>query len=152
MSKWMNVTRLFVAVLVIDFCGSMLMAKDTNEPNKSQHKMREQQHPMKDPVEGRLEAMTKNLNLTKQQQDSIKPILQDQMKQIQALRTDKSITPEQRRTKMQEIGKETNAKIEAQLTPEQKEKFTKSQEAMKARRAEQAGERKMHDSNSPKNK
>ena len=103
MSKWMNVTRLFVAAMVVGFCGSTLMAKDANEPNKGQHKMREQQRPMKDPAEMRLEAMTKRLDLTKEQQDSIKPILQDQIKQMQALRTDKAMTPEQRRAKMQEI-------------------------------------------------
>jgi Spy/CpxP family protein refolding chaperone len=155
----MNVTRLFVAAMVIGFCGSTLMAKDANEPNKPRHKMREQQRPMKDPVETRLEAMTKHLDLTKAQQDSIKPIMQEQVKQMQALRADQAIKPEERRAKMLAIMQETNTKIEAQLTPEQKEKFKKQQEMRKERmeehkekmqekRAEHKG--KVHDGNSVK--
>lgn len=140
----MNVTKLFAVVIIIGFCGSTLMAKDANEPNKPKHKMRDQKRPMKDPVEGRLEAMTKQLDLTKAQQDSIKPILQDQMKQMQEVRKDESLTQEQRRAKMQAIHQETNTKIEAQLTPEQQEKFKKQQEEMKSRmeeRREQMKER-----------
>jgi hypothetical protein len=64
MSKWMNVTKLFVAAMVIGFCGSTLMAKEANEPSKPKHQMRDQQRQMKDPVEMRLEGMTKNLDLT----------------------------------------------------------------------------------------
>ncbi|MDO8303941.1 MAG: hypothetical protein Q7T18_11935 [Sedimentisphaerales bacterium] len=154
MSKWMNVTKLFVAAMVIGFCGSTLMAKDANEPNKPKHKMREQQRSMKDPVEMRLEVMTKNLDLTKAQQDSIKPILQDETKQMQALRNDRALKPEQRRAKVQEIRKESMAKIEAQLTPEQKEKQKKEQEMRKEQREKMQEKRaehekgKVHDSNS----
>jgi periplasmic protein CpxP/Spy len=151
MSKWMNVTRVFVAALVVGFCASTVMAKDANEPNKGQHKMREQQRPMKDPTEMRLEAMTKQLDLTKAQQDSIKPILEDQTKQMQALRADKALTPEQRRAKVQEIYQTSNTKIEAQLTPAQKEKFTKEQEMRKGRmEAKRAEKSKMPDANSKK--
>jgi Spy/CpxP family protein refolding chaperone len=157
MSKWMSVTRLFAAAMVIGFCGSTLMAKDANEPNKPKHKMRDQQRPMKDPVEMRMESMTKNLDLTKAQQDTIKPIVQDQVKQMQALRTDQSIAPEQKRAKMQAIMQETNTKIDAQLTPEQKEKFKKQQAQMKSRMEERKGkmqeqhaEHKAPDANSKK--
>jgi Spy/CpxP family protein refolding chaperone len=150
MSKWMNVMRLFVVAMVIGFCASTVTAKDANEPNKDQHKMREQQRPMKDPVEMRLESMTKKLGLTKEQQDSIKPILQDQNKQIKALRADQSITQEQRRAKMQELYQTTNTKIEAQLTPAQKEKFTKEQEVRKGRMEAKRAEHKVPDSNSKK--
>lgn len=158
----MSVTRLFAAAMVIGFCGSTLMAKDTNEPNKPKHKMREmreQQRQMKDPVEGRLEAMTKHLDLTKAQQDAIKPILQDEHKQLEAVMKDQTLTREQKQPKIQEIRKESTTKIEAQLTPEQKEKFKKQQEMHKERmeehkekmqekRAEHKG--KVHDGNSVK--
>jgi periplasmic protein CpxP/Spy len=150
MSKWMNVTRLFVAAMIIGFCGSTLMAKDGGEPNKPKHQMRDQQRPVKDPAEMRLEQMTKNLSLTKEQQDAIKPILQDQAKQMQALRTDKAMTPEQRRAKMQSIMQETNTKIEAQLTPEQKEKFTKQQEQRREKMQQRRAEHKVPDANSKK--
>ena len=154
----MSVTRLFAAAMVIGFCGSTLLAKDANEPNKPKHKMGEpKQHQMRDPVEMRMESMTKRLDLTKAQQDTIKPIVQDQVKQTQALRADQSIAPEQRRAKMQAIMQETNTKIEAQLTPEQKEKFKKQQEQMKSRMEERKGkmqeqrsEHKVTDSNSKK--
>ena len=157
MSKWMNVTRVFVAVLVIGFCGSTVMAKDANEPNKPKHQMRDQQRVMKDRTEYRLDEMTKKLDLTKEQRETIKPILQDEMKQIEAVMKDQTLTREQKQPKIQEIRKETTTKIEGQLTPQQKEKFKKEREMAKERRAEQSekgqakrAEHKVPDSNSKK--
>ena len=157
MSKWMNVTRLFVAVLVVVFCASNVMARDANEPNKPKHKMRDQQRVMKDRTEMRLTEMTKRLDLTKEQQETIKPILQDENKQIEEVIKDQTLTREQKQPKVQEIRKATMAKIEAQLTPEQKEKFQKQQEQMKSRRLEhrekmqeKRAEHKASDSNSKK--
>jgi Spy/CpxP family protein refolding chaperone len=136
MSKLMNVARLFVAVMVIGFCASAVMAKDANDPNKPKHKMREPQRPMRDRTEMRLEEMTKRLNLTKEQQEAIKPIIQDEHKQIEAVMKDETLSREQKHPKMQEIRKATMAKIDAQLTPEQLEKIKKEREMMKERRAE----------------
>ena len=157
MSKWMSVTRLFAAAMVIGFCGSTLMAKDANEPNKPKHKMRDQQRPMKDRTEKRLEEMTKRLNLTKEQQEVIKPILQDENKQIEAVMKDQTLTREQKQPKIQEIRKASMAKIDAQLTPEQQEKIKKEREQMKERRLEQKekmqekhAEHKVPDANSKK--
>jgi hypothetical protein len=158
MSKWMNVTRVFAAALIFGFCANTLMAKEANEPDKSKQKTRGPEHPMqaKDPVEHRLAMMTKQLDLTKEQQTAIKPILEEQFKQMNTLREDKSIVPEQRQTQMQQIIKDANAKIEKQLKPEQKEKFAKQQERMKEQR-EKMLERKtehaktrVHDSNNIK--
>jgi len=153
----MSVTRLFAAAMVIGFCGSTLMAKDANEPNKPKHKMRDQQRPMKDRTEKRLEEMTKRLNLTKEQQEVIKPILQDENKQIEAVMKDQTLTREQKQPKIQEIRKASMAKIDAQLTPEQQEKIKKEREQMKERRLEQKekmqekhAEHKVPDANSKK--
>jgi periplasmic protein CpxP/Spy len=142
MSKWMNVTRLFVAAMVVGFCASTVMAKDANEPNKPKHKMGDQQRVMKDRTEMRLQDLTKRLDLTKEQQEKIKPILADENKQIEAVMKDQTITREQKQPKIQAIRKETTTKIEAQLTPAQQEKFKKQQEQMKERRTEMMKERK----------
>ena len=156
MSKWMNVTRLFVAAIVIGFCGSTLMAAGPNEPNKPKHQMRDQQRMMKDRTEMRLEEMTKRLNLTKEQQEAIKPIIQDENTKIEAVMKDQTLTREQKQPKIQEIRKESMAKIDAKLTPEQQEKLKKEREMRKEEHKEKMQEKhaehkgKVHDGNSVK--
>jgi Spy/CpxP family protein refolding chaperone len=140
-------------LLVVGFCASAVLAKDANDPNKGQHKMRDQQRVMKDRTEMRLQEMTKRLNLTKEQQTAIKPILQDENKQIEAVMKDQTLTREQKQPKIQEIRKASMAKIDAQLTPEQLEKLKKEREMMKERREEMKEKRagqKVPDANSKK--
>lgn len=80
----------------------------------------------------RLARMAEQLQLTEEQKVKVKPIMDGQREQLMALRQDQSLTQEQRREKMQAIRKETNDKIVALLTPEQKTKWTE----MEARRGE----------------
>ena len=76
-----------------------------------------------DRAEQRMQRMTQMLNLTKDQQEKIRPIFEDQFKQMQVLRQDTSLTPEQRRAKAQEMRKSVHAQISQILTPEQREKL-----------------------------
>jgi len=65
----------------------------------------------------KLEHLTKKLDLTQEQQDKILPILQDKHQKMEALHN-----------QMKETREQAMAQVEAQLTPEQKEKFQKSRE------------------------
>ncbi|MFT4114488.1 hypothetical protein [Silvibacterium sp.] len=82
---------------------------------------------MMDPDE-QLKHMTKDLNLTADQQGQIKPILVAQQQQIQSLRGDQSLSRDDRMAKMRSIHEDSKAKIEAALTPDQKTKY-EAQEA-----------------------
>jgi len=74
-------------------------------------------HGYKHDPQSKLEHLTKKLDLTKEQQDKILPILQEKHQKMEALHN-----------QMKEIREQAMAQVEAQLTPEQQEKFQKSRE------------------------
>jgi len=80
-----------------------------------------------------LDRLTKELDLTKDQQDKIKPILEDQQKQMQALREDTSTAQQDRFTKMRDIRKSHMDQVRAVLTSEQQTKFDEMQKRMMER-------------------
>jgi Spy/CpxP family protein refolding chaperone len=90
---------------------------------------------MMDP-DARLAHMTKRYNLTADQQSQIKPILQDEQQQMEAMRADSATSREDKRTKMMSMRETNNQKIEAVLNDEQKQKFEADQKKMEQRRAE----------------
>lgn len=75
-----------------------------------------------DPAE-QLKHLTEYLTLTADQQAKILPILKDRQTKIQALMGDDSLSREDRRAKMMELGKASQDQIRAQLTPDQQQKF-----------------------------
>ncbi len=76
----------------------------------------------------RLARMTERLNLSGAQQARIKPILEDEGKQLRALRDDASLTRDQKREKFREISTAAYASIDAVLTPEQQKKHAELRE------------------------
>jgi protein CpxP len=85
-----------------------------------------------------LDHMTKRYNLTSDQQNQIRPILQDQQQQMQSLRADTSISREDKGAKMRSMHQESRQKIEAVLTDDQRKKVDADQQKMEERRAEHA--------------
>jgi len=73
--------------------------------------------------EERLKRLDQALKLTDDQKGKIKPILEDQQKQMEALRSDSSLSQDDRRAKMRSIMQDGNAKIREQLTDDQKKQF-----------------------------
>jgi Spy/CpxP family protein refolding chaperone len=87
-----------------------------------------------------LDRLTKELNLTSDQQDKIKPILEDQQKQMQDLRNDTSVEGQDRFVKMREIRKSHMDQIRDILTSDQQTKFDEMQKRMMERRRGPGGE------------
>jgi Spy/CpxP family protein refolding chaperone len=79
-------------------------------------------------VDQQLQRLSDKLNLTDDQKTKLKPILQDQMDQMKAVREDTSLTPEQKRAKMKSTHTSFNEQINAVLTPEQQVKFKEMQQ------------------------
>ena len=73
----------------------------------------------------RLQRMTKQLSLTETQQQQIKPILENEAKQMQTLREDSSLSQDDRRTKMMQIRQESSSQIKPILTPDQQKSLVK---------------------------
>jgi protein CpxP len=73
--------------------------------------------------EQRLERMTKELNLTPDQQAKVKSILEDGRGKMMALRQDQSVSQDDKRTKMGELMKAESLNIKVVLDDTQKAKF-----------------------------
>jgi Spy/CpxP family protein refolding chaperone len=74
-------------------------------------------------VDGRLDKMGKELNLTADQKDKLKPILQNQSDSWRSVMDDKSLSKEQKQAKMKDIHEKYVPEINAVLTPAQQEKW-----------------------------
>ncbi len=84
-----------------------------------------------------LEHLTKTLSLTSDQQTQIKPILESQQQQMMQLHQDSSLSRDDKMAKAKSLHADTTSKIEAVLTPDQKQKY----EAMQAKMQERMQER-----------
>jgi Spy/CpxP family protein refolding chaperone len=75
-----------------------------------------------------LKRMTKDFDLTADQQAKIKPILVDSRKKMEDVRNDSSGDRQTMRQKMMQIRQDTNDQIRALLDDKQKEKFDKQEQ------------------------
>ena len=75
-----------------------------------------------------LKRMTKDFDLTADQQAKIKPILVDAQKKMEDVRNDSSGDRQAMRQKMMQIRQDTNDQVRALLDDKQKEKFDKQQQ------------------------
>jgi protein CpxP len=70
-----------------------------------------------------LEHMSKELNLTDDQKTKVKPILEDQSKQMQDLRQSTSTSEQDRHAKMKQIHENTMSQLRPILTSDQQKKL-----------------------------
>ena len=99
-----------------------LRAADTNTP-PSTPPAGQRPPGMRGPT---LDQIAQQLDLTDDQKAKVKPILEARDQKMRDLRGDTSLSPEDRRTKMQAIREETTAQLKAVLTPEQFDKWQKT--------------------------
>lgn len=92
-------------------------------------------------VDQRVAHLTKTLNLNSSQQQQVRSILQDQHSQMQQTSQDQSLSQQERRAKMMDIHKNTEAKINSVLNDQQKAQYQemrqKQQEQMRQHMQEQ---------------
>jgi periplasmic protein CpxP/Spy len=80
-----------------------------------------------------LQRLDKALKLTDDQKTSIKPILEDRQKKMESLRSDTSLSREDRMGKMKSIMEESNGKIRDVLNDDQKKQFDEMQQHRRGR-------------------
>ena len=68
----------------------------------------------------------RNLNLTQEQRQQLKPIMEETRTQIQTVRNDQSLTNEQKRVRIQEIHKASRVKMQGILTAEQMQQLNEA--------------------------
>ncbi|MGD0792163.1 MAG: hypothetical protein ABR920_10365 [Terriglobales bacterium] len=95
-------------------------------------------HGPPDPAQ-RTQELTKKLNLTSDQQTKVQDIFQSERSQMESLRQDNSLSPQDRHTKMMDIHKSSDTQIRALLDSTQQKKW----DDMQAKRA-QWGQNRRH--------
>jgi periplasmic protein CpxP/Spy len=121
---FMSNTRLLLLCTLL-FSGLSAFAQDAPQtPTPSAPATRPRRdHPPADMAERRLKAMTRRLALTSDQQEKIRPILEDEAKQVQSIDADSSLTEQQKRRKTRDVRMTSRSKIQPILTPEQQAKM-----------------------------
>jgi len=124
-------------LLALGITGAAL-AQDTPPPPPNSSQDQNQPAP---PPEGRggmrmdparqLERLTRELNLTSDQQEKIKPLLLERQQKMQTLMQDQSVSQEDRRAQMRTIMEGTNNSIKANLNDDQKQKFDAMRQRMR---------------------
>ena len=69
------------------------------------------------------EKFAQELNLTPEQKADLKSIRDNEKQQAQAIKSDSSLTPDQKKAKFKELRKSSHEQMMAKLTPEQQQKF-----------------------------
>jgi Spy/CpxP family protein refolding chaperone len=116
------------------------MAQDPSAPPPSPQDQAGQRHGGPGGMRGnQVEFLTKKLSLTPDQVTQVKAIDADTMKQMMALRSDTSLTPDEKKPKMTAIHQASQDKIRALLTDDQKTKFDALQAQMRERRGDHGG-------------
>jgi protein CpxP len=118
----LRITAALALAFGLAMCGNQLKAQ-SGSPEKSHRGRRQQMSP-----DQQLERLSKALNLTDDQKQQIRPILQDRQEKMQGVRSDASLSREDRMNKMRSTFEETNSKIRAVLNDEQKQKFDQRQQ------------------------
>jgi periplasmic protein CpxP/Spy len=130
MLKSIRVAAPYFAALLFFACSLATRAQDTgtqqSNPQAQGQAMHQGQHA------SRLEWLSKELNLTDEQKTKLKPILEDEGKQMHALRDDTSLTQDQKHEKMKQLHETTDSKINDILTPDQQKKFADLKAQQKA--------------------
>lgn len=90
--------------------------------------------------------LTSALNLTPDQQQKMLPILRHRRQQMEEIRSNTSLTPQQRHQQVRSLMMDTHQKLEAVMTDAQKQQF----EQMRQRNRERGRDRRMQrDGNAP---
>jgi len=90
--------------------------------------------------EARLKMLTEKLNLTEDQQAKLKPIIEDQAKQMKALHDDASLAPADKHAKMKELHESSTEKINAVLTADQQTKWKQMKQEMMEKHKDMKGQ------------
>jgi periplasmic protein CpxP/Spy len=100
-------------------------------PQSQQSQSQERMHHA-DPVQ-QAKHLAKKLNLTADQENQIEPILANRQQQFEAIRSDSSLSRKDRFAKMRTVRQDTDAKIKAVLTDDQKQQYDQMLQQMHQR-------------------
>ncbi len=131
----------FVIAGVLGVTGSLVMAQDQTPASPAQSNRSDQTQQRSHVVDPAVQAqhMAKRLNLTSDQQTQVLNVLTAQQDQVKSVRSDSSLSRDDRHAKMQSIRTDSESKIRALLTDDQKQRFDQMQQQRRDRQASHKG-------------
>jgi periplasmic protein CpxP/Spy len=118
--------RIFLsAALALSLTATLAIAQTATPPDSSSGpapKGHYGHHHQSDPQQ-QAAFLAKRLNLTSDQQSKLEPILADRDQKIATLRSDTSLTPDQKKEQLRTIHQNTKQQLSSILTPEQMEQM-----------------------------
>jgi len=123
-----NALCTFALASLLALGGSAALAQDNAAPPQGHGYGHHGMNP-----EAQLQHLTKQLNLSADQQAQIKPILESRDQQAKQLWEDQSLAPQDKHAKMKAIQEDSKGKIEAVLNDTQKQKYEALQAKMQER-------------------
>lgn len=126
-------------LFVLGICAALLLAfrmlSAYPSPQKGSHS-----GPMRHGPEQELARLSEELQLNDDQKAKIKPLLEDEHKQLMALRQDSSLSSDEKRAKFRSIREETFNQIRPMLTADQQKKLQEMQQKAKQGRGKRSPE------------
>ncbi len=120
---------------LLSFAGSAVAQSQQATTGSSTDSSAKHEHGQRqaDPQQ-QVDHMAKKLNLSADQKSQLLPILTARRDQMESLRNDASLSQEDRHAKMKSIRSDSETKIRALLTDDQKQSYDKMQQQMQERR------------------
>jgi periplasmic protein CpxP/Spy len=119
----------YLSVLLL-FClagmATTVVAQENNEGQQSTPTQHMRGHGQFDPAK-RTERLTKQLGLSADQQAKVLDTFKSEQSQMEALRSDSSVSQDDRRAKMMDIHKSTNDQVRSVLNQDQQKKWDEMQ-------------------------
>ena len=126
------------SLLAVGLSGNALLAQDQSAPPAASAQLPVQRPAHIPNPRHQAKKMARALGLTSDQVAKIEPILADRDQQVQSLRSDTTLAPNDRKAKMHGIRQDSDNRIEALLTDTQKQQYEQIKQGRKANRRQQA--------------
>jgi len=126
-------------VLVVGLSGNALLAQDQSAPPAASAQQPAQQPAHVPNPRHQAKKMAKELSLTPDQVSKIEPILADRDQQMQSVRSDTTLAPNDRKAKVHGIRQDSDSRIEALLNDTQKQQYEQIKQSRKSNRHQQSG-------------
>jgi Spy/CpxP family protein refolding chaperone len=138
MNRFSRFAALTLGLAIAGAAGAQ--AQESNSATTPEHAMQQPQGRRAPDPQQQLQHLTKQLQLSADQQAKIGPILQQRDQQIQALRADSSLSQADRRAKLMSLAQDSSKQIDAVLTHAQRDQMKamreKAMEHMQERRGQ----------------
>ena len=125
--------KLFSFALSTCFVAGMAMAAPQSQDESAPSQQEQPAGHRRANPERRVQMLSKRLNLTADQQSQLLPILTDRQEKMQAIFHDSSLSKEDRTAKMRSLREDSESKIKAVLTDEQKQTYDQMRQQSRER-------------------